>query len=84
MVLHVAVVKESDYPLLAPICVASVARDNYAAFLEGVEEHCQERAAMGITCIKTYIDPAAFKIWFRGTYATRSDLSSYAASIVNS
>ncbi len=42
LVLHVAVVQESDYSALAPLCIRRVVSDNYAGFLANVEDYCKE------------------------------------------
>lgn len=83
-VIHVATIKESDFARLAPLCIHSVVGDNYASFLENTENYCEEMKAMGVTPIKTEIDPTALKIWLRGAYATRSDLSRYATFVSES
>ena len=81
IVMHVAIIKESDYAEFAPLSIPSIVGDNYASFLEKTEEYCKELEAVGVTPIKTEIDPAALKVWLRGAYATRSNLSTYATSI---
>jgi hypothetical protein len=81
VVMSVATIKESDYTILAPLCINSVVGDDYAAFLEKMEEYCQELHMKGIVTVKVNIDPAAFKVWFGRTNATRSDLSRYAAGL---
>jgi Asp-tRNA(Asn)/Glu-tRNA(Gln) amidotransferase C subunit len=77
----VAIVQESDYSKLAPLCVHSVSGDDYAAFLEKVEEHCKELEAIGVTPVKVNIDPTKFAAWLRRASATRADLASYAAIV---
>jgi hypothetical protein len=84
IVMHVAIVEKSDYPEFAPLSIQSIVGDNYAAFLEKTEEYCKELEAVGITPIKTYIDPTALKVWLRGAIATRSDLAKYAATLTKS
>ncbi len=81
LVLHVAVVQESDYSALAPLCIRRVVSDNYAGFLANVEDYCKELESKGVWPIKTQIDPAAFKSWFGRTGATRADLTRYASII---
>lgn len=81
LVLHVAVVQESDYSALAPLCIRSVVGDDYAGFLDRVEDYCKELEAKGVWPIKTQIDPTAFKAWFGRNGATRVDLTRYAAIV---
>lgn len=82
-VMHIAVVKEADYPALVPLCVRSVVGDDYASFLRNVEERCKQLEAVGGRPLKTEIDPAAFKVWFGRANATAADLSRYAAVVAN-
>jgi len=81
VVMPVAIVQESDYAEFAPLSIYSIVGDDYAAFLENTEDYCKEMEAIGVTPIKTNIDPAALKVWLRGAVATRSRLSTYAASL---
>ncbi|MDZ4184398.1 MAG: hypothetical protein U1D97_05385 [Desulfuromonadales bacterium] len=84
IVIHVAIVKESDYAEFAPLSIPSIVVDDYATFLKKTEEYCEELKAQGITPIKTNVDPAALKVWLRGAIATRGDLARYAAIISKS
>jgi hypothetical protein len=84
MVLQIAFVTETEYPLLADACADGVVGQNYAEFMKWVDMQFETLKKVGYEPIRVHINPTDFATWCGNRKATRKDLVRYAELVCKS